>query len=52
MAGKRVKAKGGLVNKITSAPKRAGAGMATYLLKGMFIDGGKRKGGAKRVKAK
>ena len=52
MAGKSVKtgAKGAL-DKILSAPGKAGSALATYLLEGLYID--KKKGtGAKRVKAK
>jgi hypothetical protein len=52
MAGKRVKAKGGLLDKIVSAPKKAGAGLATYLLEGLYIKKGKKSPGAKSVKAK
>lgn len=54
MAGKSVKpgAKGAL-EKILSAPGKAGSSLATYLLEGLYIDKTKKKGtGAKRVKAK
>lgn len=50
MAGKRVKAKGGILDKIVSAPKKAGEGLADYLLNGLYIKKSKTK--AKSVKAK
>jgi len=51
MAGKRQKpgAKG-LLGKILKAPGKAGEGLATYLLEGLYIKKGKKSGGAKFVK--
>jgi hypothetical protein len=42
----------GLLGKIMSAPGKAGAGLAEYLLKGLYIKKGKGAKGAKSVKPK
>ena len=54
MAGKKTVRTGakGALDKIMSAPGKAGSALATYLLEGLYIKKGKKAGGAKTVKAK